>query len=470
MLKDFLNIPRRNPEYRKERASDFRDVEIRPEAKVVMEQARRCMSCGIPFCHGYGCPLGNNIPEFNSAVSEGRFAEAYGILSSTSPFPEFTSRVCPALCESSCCAGLPSDPVTIKQIEYLTIESAFDSGIVKPRKPRLNSGKRVAVVGSGPSGLACADRLRSFGHEVCVFEKSSRAGGLLRYGIPDFKLEKKIVERRISLMREAGIIFEFDVNIGIDVSLEYVRRKFDAVCLCVGCETPRDLKIDGRELEGIFFALDFLRSQNMVVSGESSEVSISAKGKDVLIIGGGDTGSDCLGTSIRQGAKSATQIEIMPEPPSERDASTPWPLWEYKKRTSSSHKEGGVRMWSVGSDRFVGKNGKVESLLASRLRWKIEGGRPKSFEKIPNSEFEIKADLVLLCMGFTGVPHLGLVKDSGITLGKRGGFEVDSYGKTSMEKVFACGDSVGGPSLVVRAIASGMRLADSVDKCIRVQA
>lgn len=464
MLKDFLQIPRRNPQYRAGRTEDFKDVEIRPSREIVAEQSKRCMGCGIAFCNAYGCPLGNSIPEFNAAVCGGRMEYAYKILSITSPFPEFTSRVCPALCEAACCAGLPSEPTTIKQIEYEIIESAFNDGLVKPHSSAFHSGRRVAVIGSGPAGLACADKLCSLGHEVCVFEKRHRAGGLLRYGIPNFKLEKSVIDRRIALMCEAGITFEYDVDVGSDVSLDFLKRKFDAVALCIGAEEPRDLKIKGRELGGIHFALEFLNSQARFLSGESDSLKISAKDKNVLIIGGGDTGSDCLGTAIRQGAKSVVQIEIMPEPPSSRDSSTPWPMWEYKKRTSSSHLEGGSRMWSVGSSEFSGENGMVCALKAKRLKWTFENGRPKTFEEIEGSDFEIKADLVLLCMGFTGVKRGGLVEDSGAELSPCGVLKVSSDFQTSIGGVFACGDAASGASLVVSAIASGRNLAENIDK------
>ena len=464
MLKDFLEIPRRHPVYRANRASDFSDVEVRASEAEILEQARRCMNCGVPFCHGSGCPLANNIPEFNAAVCGGRFEYAYKILSLTSPFPEFTSRICPALCEAACCAGLPSEPMAVKQTEFFIIENAFKNGYVKPRAPQARNGRRIAVVGSGPSGLACADRLNELGYEVCVFEKNARAGGLLRYGIPNFKLEKSVIDRRISLMQEAGISFEYEVEIGRDVSLDFLKKKFDAVCLCAGAEEPRDLKIKGRELGGIHFALEFLGSQMRYLLREKEELEISAKGKNVLIIGGGDTGSDCLGTAIRQGAKSVMQIEIMPEPPAERSPSTPWPMWEYKKRTSSSHMEGGSRMWSIGSCEFLGENGKVRALKAKKLRWSFENGVPKKFEEIENSEFEIKADLVLLCMGFTGVKKSFASENPELDLTPRGVFKTDAFGAASSKKIFACGDAANGASLVVRAIASGRNLAENIDK------
>lgn len=467
MLKDFLQIPRRNPQYRAGRAGDFKDVEIRPNREDVVGQSKRCMGCGIAFCNACGCPLCNSIPEFNAAVRDGRMEYAYKILSLTSPFPEFTSRICPSLCESACCAGLPSEPTAIRQIEYEIIENAFASGFVKPRLCKFRSGRRVAVIGSGPAGLACADRLNSLGHEVCVFEKRRRAGGLLRYGIPNFKLEKSVIDRRIALMREAGVGFEYDADVGADVSLDFLKRKFDAVALCIGAEEPRDLKIKGRELGGIHFALEFLNSQARCLSGEIEKLEISAKDKNVLIIGGGDTGSDCLGTAIRQGAKSVVQIEIMPEPPSSRDASTPWPMWEYKKRTSSSHLEGGTRMWSVGSSEFVGENGRICALKAKRLKWAFENGKPKSFEEIEGSDFEIKADLALLCMGFAGVRRSGIAGMAELELSPRGVLNVSRDFQTSIGGVFAGGDAVSGASLVVRAIASGRNLAENIDKFLK---
>ena len=346
MAVNFLDIPRLNTGYREGRAADYDEVEIRPSRGEVAEQAKRCMNCGIPFCHGAGCPLGNNIPDFNAAVRENRLRDAYFILAQTSPFPEFTSRVCPALCEASCTAGLPSEPVAVRQIEYEIIENAFRRGYVEPFKPRVRTGMRVAVVGSGPSGLAAADALAKKGHEVVVFEKNVNFGGLLRYGIPDFKLKKNIVERRLDILSSSGITFEGGVEIGADISAEYLRRKFDALCVCVGTQVPRGFgpNVEGRGARGVHFALEFLSSQNRAVSGESAELSVSAKGKKVLVVGGGDTGSDCVGTAVRQGAKSVVQVEIMPEPPAARQPSTPWPMWPYKLRTSSSHLEGCERL------------------------------------------------------------------------------------------------------------------------------
>lgn len=466
MSSEFLNIPRLNVGYREGRTADFDEVEIHPTLEQAEVQATRCMGCGIPFCHGAGCPLGNSIQEFNKAVREKRMRDAYYVLSETSPFPEFTSRVCPALCEAACCAGLSSDPVSIRQIEYNIIENAFRKGYVEPYKPYRHTGMRVAVVGSGPSGLAAADALNRCGHEVVVFERNDNFGGLLRYGIPDFKLKKSAVERRIDVLSSSGILFEGGVEIGSDISAEYLRRKFDAVCLCLGTQVPRGLgeNVAGRNLDGVHFALEFLTSQNRVNSGEIDEPTVSAKDKRVLIVGGGDTGSDCMGTAFRQGAKSVVQVEIMPEPPAERHSSTPWPDWPYKLRTSSSHLEGGTRMWAVNVKEIHGKAGAVKSASLVACDWAFDSlGRPKSFTERPNSKFKIEVDLILLSMGFTGVDTRGIVDSLGVMLSPRSMIKVDENFSTNIEGVFAAGDSVSGPSLVVRAIQSGKNLARSVD-------
>ena len=466
MSTDFVDITRRDAIYRENRLADFSDVELRPSAELVREQARRCMGCGIPFCHGYGCPLANSISEINAAVAAGNIADAYKILSQTSPFPEFTSRICPALCESACVASLPGKSVTVRQIEFFVIEEAFRLGLVMPKISRRKSGFRVAVIGAGPSGLAAAQRLNSMGHEVVVFEKNRFAGGLLRYGIPDFKLEKHIIERRINLMRESGVSFEFELDVGGDVSSSYLRKKFDALCLCIGCETPRDLPIEGCGLSGIHFALDFLCSQNRTISGESKSLAIDVKGKKVLVIGGGDTGSDCVGTALRQGAASVTQIEIMPEPPAKRHSSTPWPEWEYKKRTSSSHLEGGSRMWNVISKSFVGnKSGKLKKLCAARADWKFDAlGRPVKFEEIENSDFDIEADVAMLAMGFVKPASPKFVEELGLSLNAKGLVDCNANMGSNIDGVFAGGDTVSGASLVVKAIASGLKMADATDK------
>lgn len=464
MSAEYLNISRKTGGYRSDRLSDFGEVEMHLPLSDIMVQASRCMGCGIPFCHGYGCPLANDIPGFNLAVKEGRLADAYKILSTTSPFPEFTARVCPATCEASCCSGLLSDAVSIRQIEYAIIENAFLNGIVERDKPKFRTGRRVAVIGSGPSGLAAADCLNKLGHEVVVFEKNSSLGGLLRYGIPDFKLAKSVIERRIDVMGEQGVFFEPGVEIGTDISAEYLRRKFDAVCLCIGSEEPRDLPVEGRSLGGVHFALEFLSSQNRANSGEAAGVKISAKGKKVLIIGGGDTGSDCLGTALRQGAKEVLQVEIMPQPPKERSPSTPWPEWPYMLRTSSSHLEGGKRMWGVSVKKIFGRNGVVKGVEAVLLDWQFDAsGRPKRPVERENSLFKLEADLILLAMGFTGVKKKGLVEELGLEIAPRGMIAANASCATNMDSVFACGDCVSGPSLVSRSMAAGKFAASNID-------
>ncbi len=466
----FLDVDRQDPGYRpkEERIKDFKEVEERLTTEEVMQQASRCMDCGIPFCHGCGCTLSNMIPEFNDLIYQNRWREALDILLMTSSFPEFTGRICPALCEASCTLGINCEPVSIRQIELSLIERGFKEGWMQPRIPEKRTGKTVAVVGSGPAGLAVADVLNQMGHLVTVFERDEYAGGLLRYGIPDFKLDKGIVQRRIDLMEKEGIKFETKVNIGTDISGDYLVKKFDAVCLTVGAKVPRDLPIPGRGLDGIHFAMDFLHQQNRQVSGEGvPETEISAEGKKVVVIGGGDTGSDCVGTSIRQGAASVTQIEIMPEPPDSRSESTPWPQWPYQKRTSSSHKEGCERLWNVMSKEFKGE-GRVNAVDAVKVEWEMNGARPVKPVPVPGSEFTIEADLVLLAMGFTGVDPTGMVEQLELKLGPRGGIETDDKGMTSVNGVFAAGDSVVGPSLVVRAMEAGRKLAADINEWLMV--
>ncbi|MCK5843277.1 MAG: glutamate synthase subunit beta, partial [Victivallales bacterium] len=406
--KAFIEIKRLDAEYRpvEERIKDFNEVEkyLFHTPAAIIQQSERCMDCGIPFCHGGGCPLCNVIPEFNELVTNGRYEEALRIMLSTNEFPEFTGRVCPALCEAACTAGLNDDPVAIRQIELAIAEMGFEKGWMKNDKPHAKTGKKVAVIGSGPAGLVVANKLNRLGHSVTVFERSETPGGLLRYGIPDFKLAKSVVKRRVDLMTEEGVVFETGVSVGVDMSLELLRRKFDAVCLCGGAGTPRDLPIPGRELCGIHFAMPFLTQQNKRVAGEQiTEEEISAKGKKVLVIGGGDTGSDCVGTSIRQGAASVTQIEIMPKPPETRSEATPWPEWPYKLSTSSSHKEGCERMWDVTSKSFEGENGLIKRIKATKVAWSVnDKGLPAKFAEVPDTAFELEADLVLLAMGFVG--------------------------------------------------------------------
>lgn len=425
-----------------------------------LKQAARCMDCGVPFCHS-GCPLGNNIPEFNDAVYEQNWGLAYDILNSTNNFPEFTGRICPAPCEGSCVLGINKDPVAIEHIEKSIIEKAFELDLVKPIEVE-ESGKSVAIVGSGPAGLAAAMQLRTAGHAVSVYERAAKPGGLLRYGIPDFKLEKWVVERRIKLMEESGITFICNTNIGVDISVETLQTDFDALVLAGGSTIPRDLPIPGRELEGIYPAMEFLTRQNQKVSGEWTQETgeISAKGKHVVVIGGGDTGSDCVGTSNRHGATSITQIELLSKPPASRTEDNPWPLWPMVLRTSSSHEEGCERAWAILSKEFIGgEQGQVKALRTVEIEWKP--GR-RDFKEIPGTEKEIPCDLALLAVGFLHPQKEGMIEQLGLELDKRGNVLAKNY-HTSVEGVFSAGDMRRGQSLVVWAISEGREAARAVD-------
>lgn len=464
----FLEIKRQEPGYRPvdERVKDYNEVEQRLSEKDLRDQSSRCMDCGIPFCHGCGCPLENVVPEFNDLVYNGYWKDALDVLLAKNNFPEFTGRICPALCEAACTVGLNDEPVCIRQIELTIIEKAFEDGIFTPQPPEFRTGKKIAVIGSGPAGLAVADQLNKMGHSVTVFEKDKYIGGLLRYGIPDFKLAKSIVQRRVDFMVEEGIEFETNMDVGRDISASFLSKRFDAICLTCGSRVPRDLPIPGRDLNGVHFAMDFLAQQNCRISGEEFDKDeISAKDKHVVVIGGGDTGSDCVGTSLRQGAKAVTQIEIMPKPPEGRDESTPWPQWPYQLRTSSSHKEGCKRMWNVMSKSFEGKkNGDVNKINAIEVEWEVENGRPVKLKEVKGSEFTLKADLVLLAMGFVGPEKdNGLLEQFGVEFDNRGNVKTDKSSMTSVDGVFAAGDIVTGPSLVVRAIAAGREMAIEVN-------
>lgn len=438
-----------------ERRNDFNEVERHLPADDIRKQVSRCMNCGQPFCHAYGCPLGNLVPDQNRAVADGDDHRAYELLSQRSDFPEFTARVCPALCEASCVHQLDEEPVMIRQSEKHIIETAFASGWVKPRPPASENGKSIAIVGAGPAGLSAAVTFRRKGYRVTVYERNQEIGGLLRYGIPCFKLDKSIIDRRRAILEAEGITFKTGITVGTDVSAAYLQRANDAVILAIGTPTARDLNIPGRELSGIHLALEFLSGQNRALTGELQEPPISAAGKRVLVIGGGDTGSDCVGTAIRQGAKSVEQIEIMPKPPDTRSPSTPWPLWPYQLRTSSSHREGCQRRWNLNSLQFIGNGGKVSGVEVETVEWAFTpAGKPTKFTSIPNTKETIEADLVLLAMGFTGVPKTHpIVEQLGLELTPRTAI-ISDPGK----RIFAVGDCATGASLVVRAIADGKNL------------
>jgi glutamate synthase (NADPH/NADH) small chain len=440
-----------------ERVNDFFEVyQPFPEEKV-RTQAARCMDCGIPFCHT-GCPVNNIIPDWNDLVYKDRWRDAIRVLHSTNNFPEFTGRICPAPCEAACVLGISEPPVTIKQIEKTIVEHAFSEGWIIPEPPAVRTGKRVAVVGSGPSGLAAAQQLNRAGHAVTVFEKSDRIGGLLRYGIPDFKLEKHVVDRRLEQMIAEGVRFETRAHVGHNVPAEDVRKDFDSVLLCGGAQQPRDLPVLGRELKGIHFAMEFLPQQNKVNAGDAVENQTRATGKHAIIIGGGDTGADCLGTCHRQKAKSVQQFEIMPEPPAGRSPSTPWPLWPLQLRSESSHEEGGVRNWAVATTKFTGdESGNVKLLHGVRV------GPPPKFEAIPGTEFTLPAELVLLAMGFLGPVREGMIEQLGVKLDGRSNIATDSNYMSSVPGVFSAGDMRRGQSLVVWAISEGRRAARAVD-------
>jgi glutamate synthase (NADPH/NADH) small chain len=464
----FLEIDREQPERRKveDRLNDWLEIyEPFPEQKQ-REQGARCMDCGVPFCHT-GCPVNNLIPDWNDLVYNGRWEAAIRRLHATNNFPEFTGRICPAPCEAACVLGIDQPAVSIKLIERNVVERAWDEGWIHPELPEQNTGRRVAVVGSGPSGLAAAQQLRRAGHSVTVYEKNDRIGGLMRYGIPNFKLEKHILDRRINQMRAEGVTFVTNAHIGVNVPVDALTSHYDAILLAGGSEQPRDLKIPGRELKGIHFAMEFLPQQNRRCEGDTVDpsIAISAEGKSVLIIGGGDTGADCLGTSLRQHAKVVNQIEIMPKPPAQRAASTPWPLWPLQLRTESSHEEGGIRDWSVNSIRFEGdEQGNVKQVHALRV------GPPPKFEPIPGSEFTLDVDLVLLAMGFLGPVRSGMIEQMDLALDNRGNVATNADYMSSVDGIFAAGDMRRGQSLVVWAISEGRKAAAAVDRYLATKA
>ncbi len=465
---DFLEIERRNEDKQapQERVTHFREFTTLPSDEALAQQAARCMNCGVPFCHAAGCPLCNQIPDFNELVFRGKWREAYQLLAATNNFPEITGRLCPAPCEASCVNALGGKAVAIRMLELAIVERAWAKGWVVKAAPLHETGKRVAVVGSGPAGLAAAQQLRRAGHGVTVYERAPKAGGILRYGIPDFKLEKSVLDRRLAQLEEEGVKFELGLEPGADITAAYLKKRFDAICLCGGAGRPRDLEIPGREAKGIHFAMEFLAQSNIRNSGAAVPPAqkIDAKGKKVVVIGGGDTGSDCVGTSIRQGAASVTQIELLPKPPEGHNETTPWPRWPQILRTSSSHEEGGTRMWSVETTAFKVKDGVVKGLVCRKLDWSADPTTGRTtMRPAAGSEFELEADLVFLSMGFVSAVRRGLLEDLGVELDIRGNVKADSNLETSVKGVFASGDMQTGAYLIVGAIAGGRRMARRVD-------
>jgi glutamate synthase (NADPH/NADH) small chain len=477
-IKGFMEFERETPPGRSvaDRLKDQNECYAPLSEEKYKEQGARCMDCGVPFCQSdAGCPLGNLIPDWNDLVYRGRYEEAVELLLKTNNFPEFTGRVCPAPCEGACVLGISEPAVSICKIEEMIAEKGFEEGFIKAKPPESRTGKKIAVVGSGPAGLACAAQLNSVGHEVTVFEKDDRIGGLLMYGIPNFKLDKKIVKRRINLMQEEGIFFKTGVQIGVDKPAKELKDEFDAVVLCGGSQKPRDIPVEGRDLDGVHFAMEFLPQQNKRNEGDTiaADISITAKDKTVLIIGGGDTGSDCVGTSLRQGAKEVLQFELLPEPPQDRTDNNPWPQWPKIFRVSSSHEEANehegkdkITEYCVATKKFSGADGKVEKIHGIRISFgdaDPKTGRP-TMNEVPDSEFELQVDLVLLAMGFVHPIHEGMVQELSVDLDARGNVACDDNKMTSVEGVFVAGDMTRGQSLIVWAIAEGREAARSVDQ------
>jgi glutamate synthase (NADPH/NADH) small chain len=445
-----------------QRLNDDNEVYKPLSESLMVDQAKRCMGCGTTFC-SWGCPLGNLISYWNDFSHQEKWEEAYEALSRTSNFPEFTSRVCPAPCEAACVLGVNREPVSIREIEYTIIEHAFENGWVKPRRPKTRTGKRIAVVGSGPAGMAVADELNAVGHEIVVFERNLEPGGLLRYGIPNFKLEKSVIDRRIDLMKDAGVRFVTNTAVGKDVKATDLLEEFDAIVLTGGSTVPRDLTVMGRELDGIHYAVDYLENHTKRIHDLPTETLIDARGKNVLVIGGGDTGSDCIGTANRQGANKVYQVEILPKAPDQRDDSQPWPIYPRLNKVTSSHKEGCEQFWEVSTKRLVGENGAVKKAVIEKINWVNSDGRMIP-EPVEGSEVELEVDLVLLAMGFLSPEHDGVVNDLGLALDARGNVHSNERHETNIKGVFTAGDMARGQSLVVRAIKEGRTAAKYVDE------
>ena len=467
----FMEYSRQERDYKpvEERIKHYEEFVIPLSDQDVSTQGARCMDCGIPFCH-QGCPVNNIIPDWNDLVWKGEWERAIRVLHSTNNFPEFTGRICPAPCQEACTLNIDGEPVTIKTIECAIVDKAWENGWVKPLPAEHKTGRKVAVVGSGPAGMACAQQLGRAGHDVTLFEKNNRIGGLLRYGIPDFKMDKRYIDRRVEQMEAEGVTFRPDTHVGADISTQQLMNDFDAIALTGGSEQSRDLPVPGRDLEGVYFAMQFLPQQNRRDAGDTvpADLSITATGKHVIVIGGGDTGSDCIGTSIRQGCKSVTQLEILPKPPEQEDKALTWPDWPNKMRTSSSQEEGAKRDWSVATKEFIGENGKIRKIRCIRVEWSKDEQGAWQMSEVEGSEFELDADLVLLAMGFVHPVQEGLLNDLRVAYDARGNVKGETEGtdayKTSIDKVFAAGDMRRGQSLVVWAIREGRQCARAVDE------
>jgi glutamate synthase (NADPH/NADH) small chain len=469
--KGFLKVKREPAQFRPvcERVQDFGQVNVLRSDPKSQEQASRCMDCGTPFCHA-GCPIGNLIPEWNDLVFHGHWERALALLSATNNLPEVTGRICPSLCEYACVLGINDDPVTIRENELGIVENGFKKGLIKPRKVK-RTGKRVAVIGSGPAGLACADQLNSAGHKVVVFERDPKCGGILRYGIPDFKLEKTVLDRRMAIWKQEGIEFKSGVNAGVDIPVAKILKDFDAVCIAGGSRKPRDLAIPGRELKGIHFAMDYLTQSNRRSAEEDipPDILIDAKGKSAVVIGGGDTGADCVGTAHRQGAACVVQIEVLPEPPKCRTESMPWPKYPLLFKNTTSHEEGGERHWAVLTKRFLAKGSAVSGLDCVRVEFVKDASGCSQMKEVPGSEFIIPADLVIIAVGFIHPEHKGLLNELGVAFDQRGNVKTDDRYLTSVKGVFCAGDMRRGQSLVVWAISEGRRAARAIDEYIMGQ-